>query len=530
MSTQPGWDEFCEGNLIFEDLGIALDVSRYPLGDYLQQMDQPMAAALAEMAELEAGAIANPDENRMVGHYWLRDPDLAPDQEIAAAIRHMQSRVVQLAGDLRSAKLTAPSGKPFEHILIAGIGGSSLGPRLVLEALTDSTDGPRVWFFDNTDPDGFDRIFSQVRDRLDQTLTIVISKSGGTKETRNAMLEIEHAYKQRGVSFPRCAIAITGEKSELHESSVENGWLATLPMWDWVGGRTSVMSAVGLLPAAICGVDVAAFLEGAARMDALTRGSTVAENPAALLVLVWHHALKQQQRHNMVVIPYKDRLCLLAGYLQQLVMESLGKGKDRAGQSVAEGLTVYGNKGSTDQHAYVQQLREGAHDFFAIFLGVLQSRSGGSIEVEPGVTSGDYLWGFLLGTRDALYENDRSSVTISLDRLDAASVGAIIALFERVVGLYASLINVNAYHQPGVEAGKKAAGQVIALQRRILGVLKDNPSQEMSVDQIARAIGIDARKEWIYNILEHLASDTGRGVRRVATRHPAGARYCLGQA
>src|SRR5258705_1730504 len=140
----------------------------------------------------------------------------------------------------------------------------------------------------------------------------------------------------------------------------------------------------------------------------------------------------------MVVLPYKDRLELFSRYLQQLVMESLGKEKDLAGNVVNQGLAVYGNKGSTDQHAYIQQLREGLNNFFAVFIEVLKDQEGEPLEVEPNTTSGDYLIGFFLGTRRALYENKRESVTITLIQVNSHAVGTLIALFERAVGLYAS--------------------------------------------------------------------------------------------
>ena len=125
----------------------------------------------------------------------------------------------------------------------------------------------------------------------------------------------------------------------------------------------------------------------------------------------------------MVVLPYKDRLLLFSRYLQQLVMESLGKRDDLAGKRVDQGLSVYGNKGSTDQHAYVQQLRDGINNFFATFVRVLED-GGSPLEVEPGVTSGDYLHGLLLGTRKALFENGRQSLMITIPRVDAKSIGS----------------------------------------------------------------------------------------------------------
>src|SRR5262249_336971 len=157
-------------------------------------------------------------------------------------------------------------------------------------------------------------------------------------------------------------------------------------------------------------------------------------------------------------------------YLQQLVMESLGKEFDRKSRTVHQGLTVFGNKGSTDQHSYVQQLRDGPDDYFAVFIDVLERKrsTGRSFEVEPGVTSDDYLHAFLLGTRQALWQKKHPSTTIIVDRVSPEIVGALIALFERAVGLYAELIDVNAYHQPGVEAGKAAANAVVKLQRKVV--------------------------------------------------------------
>src|SRR6185436_20092375 len=120
-------------------------------------------------------------------------------------------------------------------------------------------------------------------------LTIVISKSGGTKETGNGMLEAKQAYQRAGLAFEKHAVAVTGEGSELDKTAKQGGWITTFPMWDWVGGRTSELSAVGLLPAALQGIDVEAMLAGAAAMDALTREREPARNPAALLALAWHH-------------------------------------------------------------------------------------------------------------------------------------------------------------------------------------------------------------------------------------------------
>jgi glucose-6-phosphate isomerase len=284
-------------------------------------------------------------------------------------------------------------------------------------------------------------------------------------------------------------------------------------MFDWIGGRTSVLSAVGLLPAALQGLDIDALLEGAAECDEATRQHDLRSNPAAMMALMWHHATGGKGQKDMVILPYKDRLLLFSRYLQQLIMESIGKQSDLQGRRVEQGLTVYGNKGSTDQHAYVQQLREGISNFFVVFIRVLEAGVPDQ-EVEPGVTAGDYLHGLLLGTREALSENGRPSMMITIPRVDARVVGGLIALFERAVGLYASLIGVNAYHQPGVEAGKKAAASMLALQTRILAALSAIPQ---TIQQIAEAIGAADQEEAIYLLLEHLAAN---GRARIVNAEP----------
>ncbi|HZI09154.1 MAG TPA: glucose-6-phosphate isomerase, partial [Myxococcus sp.] len=354
-----------------------------------------------------------------------------------------------------------------------------------------------------------------------------ISKSGGTKETRNGMLEAERAYQTKGLDFSKHAVAVTGADSELDKHARKQGWLRTFPMWDWVGGRTSVMSAVGLLPARLQGLDIDGMLEGARAMDAATRTRDVAKNPAALLALMWHHSGGGRGTKDMVILPYKDRLLLMSRYLQQLVMESLGKELDLDGQVVNQGIAVYGNKGSTDQHAYVQQLREGVLNFFVTFIEVLKDRPGTSLEVEPGVTSGDYLLGFLLGTRRALYEKGRESMTLTVPDVSPRTVGALVALYERAVGLYASLVNINAYHQPGVEAGKKAAGVVLELQRKLTARLGQAKAEARSAEQLAADIGMPDEVETVSKVLEHLAANPDRGVVRTGGPTPGEGRFQL---
>jgi glucose-6-phosphate isomerase len=406
--------------------------------------------------------------------------------------------------------------------LVIGIGGSALGPQFVGKALGHpEKDKLKVHFFDNTDPDGIDLTLSEIGPELKTTLVLVISKSGGTPETRNGMLEAENAFSSLGLDFAKHTIAVTGEGSKLHQYSQKNGWLDFIPMWDWVGGRTSETAAVGLLPAALQGIDIDELLNGASQMDQLTRNSDFRQNPAAMLALSWHFLTDGKGSKDMVILPYKDRLELFAKYLQQLIMESLGKEKDLTGNVVHQGISVYGNKGSTDQHAYVQQLREGVPNFFATFIEVLKHRDGPSKNVdEDGMSSGDYLHGFFLGTRDALYEKGRKSVTLTILEVTPAAIGRLIALFERAVGLYAFLVGINAYHQPGVEAGKKAASAILAVRKSVIDQLKANQGTAKTAAQIADQIGKTDNINWVFKILENLAVNQPNLFKRIKGENP----------
>jgi glucose-6-phosphate isomerase len=291
--------------------------------------------------------------------------------------------------------------------------------------------------------------------------------------------------------------------SALEKYAIANGWLDKFPMYDWIGGRTSELSAVGLVPAALQGVDIRAMLRGASLMDAATRIEDLRQNPAALLAMAWYYTGNGKGEKDMVVLPYKDRLLLFSRYLQQLVMESLGKEQDLDGNTVYQGIAVYGNKGSTDQHAYVQQLREGVPNFFATFIEVLEDSARLHPEVEEGVVTGDYLLGFLQGTRSALYENGRDSITVTIPVVSELTIGALIALYERAVSFYASLVNINAYHQPGVEAGKKAGAKVLALQKKLVAVLKAS-TISLSLQEIATQMDALDEIESLYHIARHL--------------------------
>ena len=190
----------------YPEMGISLDLSKLPPEeDFEREMAPAVQRAFAEMDALEGGAISNPDEERMVGHYWLRNSTLAPTPELRAKIDEPLLRLKAFAADILSGRITAPNGQPFTTCLVIGIGGSALGPELVADALP--AHGLTMRFLDNTDPDGIRRVLATLP--LDRTLVVVISKSGGTPETRNGMVLAQVFFREHGCVLARQAVAIT---------------------------------------------------------------------------------------------------------------------------------------------------------------------------------------------------------------------------------------------------------------------------------------------------------------------------------
>ncbi len=458
----------------------------------------------AEMEKIEAGEIKNPDENRQVTHFTDRisyvDSDLYNDVEA-------------FAHSVKNGQIVGGTGKKFTSVVINGIGGSALGPQLMNFAIngpywnemsdTKRRNWLKIYFTDNTDSSGITDVLNVID--LEQTIILSISKSGGTRETYNNMKAFEQVYTNAGLKFADYATAITMVDSKLDKYSKENNWLKVFPMAESIGGRTSETSVVGHLPAALTGVDFAAFLNGATYMDEMTRVEDVAKNPAYLLSACWYAAGKGKGDKNMVIVPYSDRLVLLSRYLQQLVMESIGKEFDLDGNPVYQGLNVFGNKGGTDAHAFIQQLNDGRNDFFVTFIEVLKDAS--TFNYEDGCSMGDYLHGFKDGLSNALRSKDREVIEMQITDINEFNLGMIIALYERAVAAYAELININAFHQPGVQAYKLAAGAVIDLYGQLKTFFAGNNGFEGTASAFANAISSDAVKD-VDGILTKLAYNT----------------------
>src|SRR5438552_15095312 len=184
MGTNSLWPRFQKYFLRYDDLGFSIDISRMRFADdFFPRMDALVQEAFAAMRELEAGAIANPDEQRMVGHYWLRDSKLAPTPELRADIDDTNARIKQFAAEVHSGKIAPEKGDRFKHVLLVGIGGSALGPQFINDALGRANDPLDIYFLDNTDPDGFDRVRARSCDHLPHPLTVERSKVAGPQAT-----------------------------------------------------------------------------------------------------------------------------------------------------------------------------------------------------------------------------------------------------------------------------------------------------------------------------------------------------------
>ncbi len=453
----------------------------------LKRLQGVFVKAHQEMIKLEAGAIKNPDENRRVTHFTDR-MDYCKSKSYA--------NVETFAQEIRSGSVKGSTGRKFESLVINGIGGSALGPQLMQFAINgpywnEFSDAKRngnlkIYFLDNTDSAGFADVINVIDPET--ALILHISKSGGTQETKNNMISMGNFYQAKGIDFAKHSVAITMNDSQLDKYARSNKWLRVFEMAESIGGRTSETSIVGHLPAALAGICFNKFIAGACHMDAWTRNESILNNPAYLMAAMWYIAGNGKGDRNMVIVPYSDRLLLLSRYFQQLVMESLGKEKDLDGNIVHQGLNVFGNKGGTDAHAFIQQLNDGRDDFFVTFIEVIKDAM--ELPIDGNTKMGDYLHGFMEGLAAALRGKGRQVIKLSIVEVDEFSLGMIIALYERAVAVYAELIHVNAFHQPGVQAYKLAAQAILDLRQKMIDKLYAVGSCSGTISEIAAKIGM----------------------------------------
>ncbi|MGI9627603.1 MAG: glucose-6-phosphate isomerase [Longimicrobiales bacterium] len=365
-------------------------------------------------------------------------------------------------------------GQWFETVVVLGIGGSALGTTTLRESLLkggwneldDETRDhyPKLYVLDNPDP----ATVLGLLDRLDlaRTLFNVVSKSGSTAETMAQFLvvwgRLEEALGPDKV-HGHFLFTTSPTSGALRDLAIEKG-IPTLPVPENVGGRFSVLSPVGLLPAAVAGVDVEALLRGAADMEARCRSSELKENPAGILATLLHAADSELELGIHVLMPYADRLKSFALWFQQLWAESLGKAVDRTGAKAEVGPTPLPAVGATDQHSQVQLFMEGPRDKVVLFIAT--QGSGDQVTVPqpfPDTDSLTYLSGKTLGqlldaerraTAEALRRRGRLNLTIETGAVDASTLGALFMLFQISTVYAGALYGVDPLDQPGVELGK----------------------------------------------------------------------------
>jgi len=378
----------------------------------------------------------------------------------------LAAQVKQLANELKA---------NCENLVVLGIGGSALGNIALQTALNTYMHnidekqrlGPRLFVFDNVDPDQLSSFLKWIEDKLDKTVFNVISKSGRTAETAAQFLIVRKLLLDKfgPDGLKEHVVATTDPKEGTLRKIADESKLKCLEVPEGVGGRFSVLSAVGLFSAAMCGIDIDSLLEGARDMDKRVSETDFYKNPAALNAAIQYHYYNHGKRMS-VIMPYSYALKDLADWFRQLWAESLGKAKDLSGSEVHIGPTPVKALGTTDQHSQVQLYREGPNDKLFTFLHV--SNFENRLEIGPNPESApelDYLAAKDLGelfnsekqaTEYALLQDKRPCLTILFDRVNAYTVGQFIYLYEVTTSFAGALFNINTYDQPAVELGKEA--------------------------------------------------------------------------
>ncbi len=403
-----------------------------------------------------------------------------------------QAEVV--ADILETAKLVR---RKFEAFVVLGIGGSALGPTMAFNALChlhyndlskSMRRGPRFYVEDNVDPVRMKELLDVID--VKKTCFNVISKSGATSETMTQYLIIADLLKKAGVDVKENVIFTTdASRGNLVKISKELGGVKSFVLGDGVGGRFSELSPVGLLPAAVLGIDIKALLKGAAYMDKLCKPSDFRKNPALMCATLQYISM-QNGKNIGVMMPYSDNLHYLSDWYAQLWAESLGKNVTLDGTPCNVGQTPVKALGVTDQHSQVQLYTEGPYDKVVTFLSV------GSYKYKSPIPNGcesipdvSFLGGHTMeeliqaenkATAFALTKAGRLNYTINVPEINAFTLGELLFLFELQTAYAGAMLRIDTFNQPGVEAGKKATFALLgkpgyAEQKKALDAAESDP-------------------------------------------------------
>lgn len=413
---------------------------------------------LAEISEVIQKAKAGVEQKRKDGKIdWI---ELPYNQD--AVVKDIESYVAEVKDD-------------FDAFVVLGIGGSALGPMAVQQAINhpyyneiprEKRGGyPRFYVADNVDPEKLVYLFQNID--VTKTLFNCVSKSGSTSETMSQFMIIKTLLEEKmGKDAAKKNIVCTTDavNGNLIKIAKEEGY-KTFIIPSGVGGRFSELCPVGLLPAAMCGIDIAGLLAGAAYMDKCCKSEEVFENPALMYAALAYIFMKQD-RNISVMMPYADSLKYIADWYAQLWAESLGKKFDREGNVVNVGPTPVKALGVTDQHSQVQLYAEGPFDKYVVFVGVDKYKEEITIpKIYEDIPSLGFLGGVTqnklieveqMSTEYALMKQGKANMTITLPEVNEFTLGQLLALFEIATAYAGEMLNINAFDQPGVEGGKNA--------------------------------------------------------------------------
>ncbi len=450
--------------LSFEVGDLLVDLSKQRLNEEIVDA----LAALAESAELKRridelfeGAEVNPTEQRPALHTALRAPLASRPTTYAEAVKETLTRMLDFAERVRSGSWRGATGKAITSVVHIGIGGSHLGPELAVQAMEGwHGTGPGVRFVANIDRSALDAALTGLDPET--TLFIVASKSFTTLETRVNADSARAWFLERMADLDALQhhfVAITENVEAARNFGMSPQQL--FPMWDWVGGRYSLWSAVGLPVAISAGADAfRELLAGAHAVDDHFRNSPLTGNVPVLMALtgIWNYNFLGVSNH--AILPYSARLALLPNYLQQLEMESNGKSVDLDGNAVTVHTApiIWGGEGTNGQHAFHQLLHQGTRSFTADFIMVGQP-DGNDVHGRWLLANGLAQSQAMMAGQDAedphrRVAGDHATTTLVLPELNPFALGSLLALYEHKVFCQGVIWNINSFDQFGVELGK----------------------------------------------------------------------------
>jgi glucose-6-phosphate isomerase len=459
--------------------GLFLDFSRQRLDgeilDLLLQLAE-VRGVRKTFADMMDGATVNVTEKRSALHtaarYFGADPIFSDGKDVMPDIRRVRAEMADFSARVLDGAIRGSTGKPFRHVVVVGIGGSYLGAEFVARALEADVDtGMTLHFLANVDIHHFGAIVRRIDP--ESTLWVVVSKSYTTAETLANARQIYAFLAESGLEARRHVATVTSQGSPGDDPA--NPVLATFHMFDYIGGRYSVSSAVGGVPLSLLlGWDrFEAFLRGAEEMDRHARDAAPERNLPLLsaLVGIWNNNFLKYPA--LGIIPYAEPLCRLASHVQQLYMESNGKGVTAEGTPVDHetGAIVFGEPGTNAQHSFFQLAHQG-RPFPVEFVGVLRSRYPQYHERSRGVTNHQELWANLISQPMALalgrdhedparrFPGNRPSSTLVLSDLSPENVGRLLAFYEARTVYEAFVWGINPFDQFGVELGKTMASGI----------------------------------------------------------------------